>query len=82
MIAKKQLSLVQSAVSKKILTSKSNIKEKAHEIKNKSFEVKSGINQLNKKKRSPKEFFLTFKNKIKEYDERWLDRIEKSYLNQ
>jgi hypothetical protein len=82
MIAKKQISLVKSTVEKKILTTQSNLKVKAHSIVEKSVEVKSRINNSNNTKKSTKEFFLTLKTKIKEYDERWLDRIEKSSLHQ
>ena len=82
MIAKKQISLVQSNVSKKILTTQSNLKVKAYAIVGKSTEVKSRINNSNKNKKSTREFFLTLKTKIKEYDERWLDRIERSNLHQ
>ena len=75
MIAKKQISLAQSSITKKI---KVNIKagtEKPAQIKDKVYD-------LFESKKLPRNFFLTLKTKIKKYDERWLDRIEKSSLHQ
>ena len=75
MIAKKQISLAQSSITKKI---KVNIKagtEKPAQIKDKVYD-------LFESKKLPRNFFLTLKTKIKEYDERWIDRIEKSSLHQ
>ena len=82
MIAKKQISLAKSAVIKKISLQHSHIKKTAQITTDKSSDFKSEINKFNKTKKSPKEFFLTLKTKIKEFDNRWLDRIEKSRLYQ
>ena len=82
LIAKKQISLAKSAVIKKISLQHSHIKKTAQITTDKSSDFKSEINKFNKTKKSPKEFFLTLKTKIKEFDNRWLDRIEKSRLYQ
>ena len=78
MIAKKQITLAKSNLSKKISSTQTNIKKTAQVVVNKSIEVKREAGKLKKSKKSTKEFFMVLKTKIKEYDERWLDRIEKS----
>ena len=82
MIAKKQISLVQSAVSKKISNTRTKIKEKTQIVLVKPVQDKNEVDILIKSKKSTKEFFLTLKTKIKEYDNRWLDRIQKSSIRQ
>ena len=82
MIAKKQISLVQSAVSKKISNTRTKLKEKAQTVIAKPVQDKIEVDSFNKSKKLTKEFFLTLKTKIKEYDNRWLNRIEKSSLRQ
>jgi hypothetical protein len=82
MIAKKQLSLIQSTVSKKISNSQVKIKKTTKAVLAKPVQIKSEIHNLVKTKKSTKKFFLALKTKIKEYDERWLDRIEESSLRQ
>ena len=78
MIAKKQITLAKSNLSKKISSTQTNIKKTAQVVVNKSIEVTREAGKLKKSKKSTKEFFMVLKTKIKEYDERWLDRIEKS----
>ena len=78
MIARKQISLAKSNLSKKISSTQTNIKKTAQVVVNKSIEVTREAGKLKKSKKSTKEFFMVLKTKIKEYDERWLDRIEKS----
>ena len=82
MIAKKQMTLVKSALEKKVFTTQANIKKTAQVVVDKSVKVKHNVNNLDKPKKLTKEFFLTLKTKIKKYDERWLERIEKSSLRQ
>ena len=75
MIAKKQITLAKSNLSKKISSTQTNIKKTAQVVVNKSIEVTREAGKLKKSKKSTKEFFMVLKTKIKEYDERWLDRI-------
>ena len=82
MIAKKQITLAKSNLSKKISSTQTNIKKTAQVVVNKSIEVTREAGKLKKSKKSTKEFFMVLKTKIKEYDERWLDRIEESSLRQ
>ena len=82
MIAKKQIALVQSAISKKISNTRTKIKEKTQTVTAKPVQDKIENDSLVKSKKLTKEFFLTLKTKIKEYDNRWLNRIEKSSLHQ
>jgi hypothetical protein len=82
MIVKKQISLVQSTVSKKISNTPTKIKEKDQTVIAKPIQDNNEIDFLIKSKKSTKEFILTLKTKIKEYDYRWLNRIEKSSLHQ
>tara|TARA_B100001063_G_C16617018_1_gene478685 strand:+ start:114 stop:635 length:522 start_codon:yes stop_codon:yes gene_type:complete len=81
MIAKKQISLAKSAVIKKISSQHTYIKKTTQIAADKSSEYKSEIKKLDKAEKSSKEFFLTLKTKIKEYDKRWLDRVKKSRSN-
>ena len=80
MIARKQISLAQSAVSKKISNTRTKIKEKTQTVIAKPVQYKNEAASLIKYKNSTKDFFLAFKTKIKEYDNRWLNRIQKSSL--
>jgi len=80
MIARKQISLAQSAVSKKISNTRTKIKEKTQTVIAKPVQYKNEAASLIKYKNSTKDFFLAFKTKIKEYDDRWLSRIQKSSL--
>ena len=82
MVAKRQISLVQSAVSKKISNTRTIIKEKAQTVITKPVQVRVKVDSSIKSKKLTKEFFLALKTKIKEYDNRWLSRIEKSSLRQ
>tara|TARA_B110001452_G_C14979501_1_gene342372 strand:+ start:73 stop:585 length:513 start_codon:yes stop_codon:yes gene_type:complete len=82
MIAKKQISLVQSAVSNNISNTQKKIKVKVEGVISKTFKDKSEANNLIQTKTSPKMFFLTLRNKVKKYDKRWRDRIERSSLRQ
>jgi|TARA_B110000211_G_scaffold92098_1_gene107378 hypothetical protein len=81
MIAKKQISLVQSTISKKISDTRTKIKEKTQTVIAKPIQDKIEVDSFVKSKKLTKEFFLTLKTKIKKYDNRWLDRIEKSSLH-
>ena len=81
MIAKKQISLAKSTLIRKISTTQNNIKTSAQAVANKSFKIKKEVSSLDKSKQLTKEFFLTLKTKIKKYDDRWLERIEKSRAN-
>ncbi|MDC0426951.1 hypothetical protein OAM08_03075 [Pelagibacteraceae bacterium] len=81
MIAKKQITLVKSTLEKKVSTTQANIKKTAQAVVGKSVKVKHNVNNLDKSQKLTKEFFLTLKTKIKEYDQRWLKRIEKSKAN-
>ena len=82
MIVKKQISLVQSTVSKKISNTPTKIKKKTQTILAELAQDNNEVDFLTKPKKSTKEFFLTLKTKIKEYDNRWLDRIQKSSIRQ
>ena len=82
MIAKKQISLVQSTVSKKISNTPTKIKKKTQTILAELAQDNNEVDFLTKPKKSTKEFFLTLKTKIKEYDNRWLNRIQKSSMRQ
>ena len=78
MIAKKQITSAKSTLTKKISSTQNHIKEIVQAVKVKSIKVEDDVIILNKSKKTTKEFFIALKTKIKEYDERWLDRIEKS----
>ena len=82
MIAKKQISLVQSAISTKISNTQIKIEKNTKTVLAKPTQAKSEAHNLIKTKKSTKELFLVLKTKIKEFDERWLDRIEKSSFHQ
>ena len=82
MIAKKQISLVQSAISTKISNTQIKIEKNTKTVLAKPTQAKSEAHNLVKTKKSTKELFLVLKTKIKEFDERWLDRIEKSSFHQ
>ena len=82
MIVKKQISLVQSTVSKKISNTPTKIKKKTQTILAELAQDNNEVDFLTKPKKSTKEFFLTLKTKIKEYDNRWLNRIQKSSMRQ
>ena len=69
MIAKKQITLAKSNLSKKISSTQTNIKKTAQVVVNKSIEVTREAGKLKKSKKSTKEFFMVLKTKIKEYDE-------------
>ena len=58
------------------------IKVKVEGVISKTFKDKSEANNLIQTKTSPKMFFLTLRNKVKKYDKRWRDRIERSSLRQ
>ena len=82
MIAKKQITLVHSALLKKISTTQTEIQKKTQAVINKPVQLKNKIYNVAKSKKLSNDFFLTLKSKIKKYDERWLERIEKSSLRQ
>ena len=82
MIAKKQIKLAKSTLSKKIFFNKTNTKGTAQVVVNKSIKIKREVNSFDQSKKKTKEFFLALKTKIKEYDERWLNRIEKFQTSQ
>ena len=82
MIVKKQISLVQSTLSKKISNTRTKIKEKTQTVIAKPMQDKIEVDSFVKSKKLTKEFFLILKTKIKEYDNRWLNRIEKTSLYQ
>jgi hypothetical protein len=82
MIAKKQITLAHSALSKKISTTQIEIQKKTQAVINKPVQLKNEIYNVAKSKKLSNDFFLTLKSKIKKYDERWLERIEKSSLRQ
>ena len=80
MIVKQQISLVQSTALKKISNTQINLKDKAQVVFDKSLKTKNDSNKLNKSIQSTKKFALALKTKIKEYDAKWLSRIEKSSI--
>ena len=82
MIAKKQITLAHSALSKKISTTQIEIQKKTQAVINKPVQLKNEIYNVAKSKKLSNDFFLTLKSKIKKYDERWLERIEKSSFRQ
>ena len=82
MIAKKQISLVQSAVAKKISNTRTKITEKTQTVIAKPIQDKIKVDSFIDSKKLTKEFFLALKTKIKEYDNRWVERIKKSSLRQ
>ena len=82
MIAKKQITLAHTALSKKISTTQIKIQKKTQAVINKPVQLKNEIYNVAKSKKPSNDFFLTLKSKIKKYDERWLERIEKSSLRQ
>ena len=81
MIARKQISLAKSNLIKKASTTQTNIKKTAQAFVDKSIKVKQEVSSLDKSKKFTKEFFITMKTKIKKYDERWLERIQRSRTN-
>jgi hypothetical protein len=81
MIARKQISLAKSTLIKKASTTQTNIKKTAQAFVDKSIKVKHEVSNLDKSKKFTKEFFITMKTKIKKYDERWLERIQRSRTN-
>jgi|TARA_B110000971_G_scaffold193129_1_gene205860 hypothetical protein len=68
MIVNKQIALAQTTVVKKISSKQNHIKEKTQVVLKKTIEAKN----------SPRKFILDLQTKIKRYDDRWLDRINKS----
>ena len=68
MIVNKQIALAKTTVVKKISSSQSHVKEKTQVVLKKTTEAKN----------SPRKFILDLQAKIKRYDDRWLDRINKS----
>ena len=81
MIAKKQITLAKSTLIKKASITQTNIKKTAQTFVDKSIKVKQEVSNLDKSKKLAKEFFITMKTKIKKYDERWLEKIERSRAN-
>ena len=67
MIVNKQINLAKNTVVKKISSSQAVIKEKKQVVLEKTIEAK----------KSPKKLILALHSKIKEFDSRWLNRIEK-----
>ena len=67
MIVNQQIALAQTSVVKKISSSQDVMKKKTKVVLEKTIEAK----------KSPRKFILALHAKIKEYDSRWLDRIEK-----
>jgi len=67
MIVNKQINLAKNTVVKKISSSQAVIKEKKQVFLEKTIEAK----------KSPKKLILALHSKIKEFDSRWLNRIEK-----
>ena len=68
MIVNKQIALAKTTVVKKISSTQSHVKEKTQVVLKKTIEVKN----------SPRKFILDLQAKIKQFDNRWLDRIKKS----
>ena len=68
MIVNKQIALAKTTVVKKIPSSQSHVKEKTQVVLKKTIEVKN----------SPRKFILDLQAKIKQFDNRWLNRIKKS----
>jgi len=68
MIVNKQIALAKTTVVKKISSSQSHVKEKTQVVLKKTIEVKN----------SPRKFILDLQAKIKQFDNRWLNRIKKS----
>ena len=81
MIAKKQISLTKSTIIKKVSSTQTKLKKTAQAVVDKSIKIKSEANSLDKSKKLSKEFFIALKTKIRKYDERWLNRIERSRTN-
>ena len=78
MIVNKQIDLTQAAIVKKISSSKSLISKKKQVFLEKNFKIENKSDNSINSKKPAKEFVSLLRNKIKEYDARWLDRIEKS----
>jgi hypothetical protein len=78
MIVKKQISSSKSTIKKKIFSTQANLEEKVKVVLKKDYKVKNKEDNLAKLKESTKEFVLVISSKIKEYDARWLERIEQS----
>lgn len=85
MILNKQIALTQANVAKKISSTKNLIKkkkqvilDKTDETENKTHKTENKTDLLIKSKKSARELVSLVRTKIKEYDARWLDRVEKS----
>jgi len=84
-IINKQIALAQTTVRKKMFTTQNVVKEKAQVVLEKNLEIKNKSNNLIKFKKSPKEFVLAIQKKIKEYDDKWIEKRKNrstKYLNQ
>jgi len=85
MIVNKQITLTQTALVKKISSTQAFIKEKKQFFLEKAFNVKNETSNKIKPKKPSKNLVSELRAKIKEYDDRWLNRIVKSnnkYLHQ
>ena len=89
MIVNKQIALAQDAVIKKISYAKTKIikktsppqdfiKEKKQVVPEKAFEAENKTDYFTKSKNTARKLVSDVRAKIKEYDARWLNRIEKS----
>ena len=85
MIVNKQIALTQTTLVKKISSTQAFIKEKKQFFLEKAFTVKNKTSNTIKPKKPSKNLVSEIRAKIKEYDDRWLNRIVKSnnkYLHQ
>ena len=78
MIVNKQIALAQTSVKKKMSSTQTTVKEKAQVFLAKTVEIKNKPNNLIQSTKPAREFFLKLRSKVKEYDARWLARVNKN----
>ena len=78
MIVNKQIALAQTSVKKKMSSTQTTVKEKAKVFLAKTVEIKNKPNNLIQSTKPAREFFLKLRSKVKEYDARWLARVNKN----
>ena len=78
MIVNKQIALAQTSVKKKMSSTQTTVKEKAQVFLAKTVEIKNKPNNLIQSTKPAREFFLKLHSKVKEYDARWLARVNKN----
>ena len=89
MIINKQITLTQAAVNKKLSSTQDTVVKKIYStqalikkkvILEKTVKAENKNDHLIKAKKSAREFVSLVRSKIKEYDTRWLNRIERSQV--